>query len=644
MRIAGLPRRLASSKRGPPSRRSAENAGASGCAPSVASCRPGRRSCVRRSCSTLPDGSGPSVGEVLLAEQQIAVHVGDHEPHRLAHADAPAELAARVGEGPDLERAVPRAGSVRRPRRPRPRPRSRSSGRRVRRPCLRARAPRSSPPARRDRSRTRRCACRADPPCARACRRGRGRRTRARGASVVDPGPARGLPPESLECAGPRPRSRGRRLLLTAADAEREPCDPQDERRAGSSHGRRLTSRARRDTGLRPCGLAPRLKTRRAGEGAGWGRVPVREAEEVLDEDLRSAVRARGSRAVSGARMATLRCRRMRARGWRRAGAPIGCSPSTRTAACCAPRRGSRSRACRTGWRRAASRCRSCRAPAHVTLGGMVASDVHGKNHHGAGTLGAHLRALRLALADGRELEVSETQRARAVPRHTGRHGPHRARARGRARARAHLLRLDLTGDRAAPRPRRSAGAPRRARAGAGPSPSPGWIGRARPRARARRVDHGPLGAAGRGAGGRAAPRFQPTLPVRCCRTGLLNRASARLVNEAYGLVTGARSTPASSIHAPTSIRSTRARVESRLRPARLHAVPGADPARGRPRGGAPAARDRSPRAASLPFLCVVKDFGAEGRGHALVPAARHHRVDRPAAARRGARRRWWTR
>jgi FAD/FMN-containing dehydrogenase len=45
---------------------------------------------------------------------------------------------------------------------------------------------------------------------------------------------------------------------------------------------------------------------------------------------------------------------------------------------------------------------------AYVTLGGMVASDVHGKNHHVAGTFGAHVRALRMRVADGRVLEISE--------------------------------------------------------------------------------------------------------------------------------------------------------------------------------------------------------------------------------------------
>ena len=42
-----------------------------------------------------------------------------------------------------------------------------------------------------------------------------------------------------------------------------------------------------------------------------------------------------------------------------------------------------------------------------VTLGGMVASDVHGKNHHVAGTIGRHVRALKLRVPDGRIIECS---------------------------------------------------------------------------------------------------------------------------------------------------------------------------------------------------------------------------------------------
>jgi decaprenylphospho-beta-D-ribofuranose 2-oxidase len=42
-----------------------------------------------------------------------------------------------------------------------------------------------------------------------------------------------------------------------------------------------------------------------------------------------------------------------------------------------------------------------------VTLGGMVASDVHGKNHHVAGTIGRHVRAIKLRVGDGRVVECS---------------------------------------------------------------------------------------------------------------------------------------------------------------------------------------------------------------------------------------------
>src|SRR6185295_8609106 len=40
-----------------------------------------------------------------------------------------------------------------------------------------------------------------------------------------------------------------------------------------------------------------------------------------------------------------------------------------------------------------------------VTLGGMVAADVHGKNHHVAGCFGSHVTRIKLRVADGRILE-----------------------------------------------------------------------------------------------------------------------------------------------------------------------------------------------------------------------------------------------
>ena len=43
-----------------------------------------------------------------------------------------------------------------------------------------------------------------------------------------------------------------------------------------------------------------------------------------------------------------------------------------------------------------------------VTLGGMVAADVHGKNHHVAGSIGQHVQSLRIRVAGGEILEVNE--------------------------------------------------------------------------------------------------------------------------------------------------------------------------------------------------------------------------------------------
>ncbi len=43
----------------------------------------------------------------------------------------------------------------------------------------------------------------------------------------------------------------------------------------------------------------------------------------------------------------------------------------------------------------------------YVTLGGMVAADVHGKNHHVHGTLGRHVRSVRMLWADGGAVECS---------------------------------------------------------------------------------------------------------------------------------------------------------------------------------------------------------------------------------------------
>lgn len=46
----------------------------------------------------------------------------------------------------------------------------------------------------------------------------------------------------------------------------------------------------------------------------------------------------------------------------------------------------------------------------YVTLGGMVASDVHGKNHHVEGCFGKHVRSLRMRLADDSIVDCSPTE------------------------------------------------------------------------------------------------------------------------------------------------------------------------------------------------------------------------------------------
>ena len=46
-----------------------------------------------------------------------------------------------------------------------------------------------------------------------------------------------------------------------------------------------------------------------------------------------------------------------------------------------------------------------------VTIGGAIASDIHGKNHHVDGTFGSHVRALTLLLADGSTVDIGPDRR-----------------------------------------------------------------------------------------------------------------------------------------------------------------------------------------------------------------------------------------
>ena len=123
---------------------------------------------------------------------------------------------------------------------------------------------------------------------------------------------------------------------------------------------------------------------------------------------------------------------------------PTGCWPSTRSPACCGARPACR---CwrlnrlllRRGWFVPVSP-----GTQFVTLGGMVASDVHGKNHHVDGCFGQHVRSLKLRVADGRVLECSDEHEARTLPRDHRRHGIDRPHPGSRVPHAPHPLALDL--------------------------------------------------------------------------------------------------------------------------------------------------------------------------------------------------------
>ncbi len=137
---------------------------------------------------------------------------------------------------------------------------------------------------------------------------------------------------------------------------------------------------------------------------AGWGRLPV-PGREWLTEDLESATRgailsrglgrsygdsslpARAEHKVVGTRLANRILSFDLATGVVRAEAGLCLAELNRLSM---PR----------GWFTPVTP-----GTKFVTMGGMVASDVHGKNHHREGCFGAHVRALRMRLADDSVVE-----------------------------------------------------------------------------------------------------------------------------------------------------------------------------------------------------------------------------------------------
>ena len=141
---------------------------------------------------------------------------------------------------------------------------------------------------------------------------------------------------------------------------------------------------------------------------SGWGRHPVVSGQEIVSEDLERASAAaslsRGLGRSYGDASLPARPGGVVASS-RRADRLLGFDPETgalRAEAGFSLRELNRLFMPR-GWTSPVSP-----GTQYVTLGGAVASDVHGGNHHVAGTFGEHVSSLRMRVADGRVLEVSE--------------------------------------------------------------------------------------------------------------------------------------------------------------------------------------------------------------------------------------------
>jgi len=139
----------------------------------------------------------------------------------------------------------------------------------------------------------------------------------------------------------------------------------------------------------------------RAPQLSGWGRLPV-PGREIRSEDLASVARGRPltrglGRSYGDASLPPAGALEVAGSGL--ADRLLAFDPATgvlRAEAGLALREILRLFLARGYWPPASP------GTAFVTLGGMVAADVHGKSHHRDGSFGRHVRALRLLLADGR--------------------------------------------------------------------------------------------------------------------------------------------------------------------------------------------------------------------------------------------------